>query len=306
MAEPTASIWQISLAATEGEAANFEDALEGVTFSVSRFKAPGAEGSEAHWRIEALCETKPDIARVAVLLAEAAGRSQTEIPDFHIEPIADRDWLALNRRQFPPVTAGRFFIHGSHFEGAPPDGATAITLDAGRAFGAGTHETTRGCLLALDALAAEGPLGATLDLGCGSGVLAIAIAKAAATSVVACDNDPAAVTTARANALANGVGDLVTVIEGDGATAPEVRAQGPYDLIVANILAEPLIEMVDDIANALGPVPGRDQRVVLSGLLSSQEGEVAAAYEAKGLARRRVIVLGEWSTLVLVRRSKAA
>ncbi len=177
-----------------------------------------------------------------------------------------------------------------------------ITLDAGPAFGSGTHESTRGCLLALDALAAERGFATALDLGCGSGVLAIAIAQAFRIPVTACDNDPAAVANAHANARANGAANLITVVEGDGPAAPALRARAPFDLIVANILAEPLIEMAAEMAAVLGP----RGVLILSGLLTTQEGEVAAAYEGLGLVRRRVVALGEWSTMILARGGEAA
>lgn len=299
IAEGGAPAWRLWLIAEDAEAEALEDALEPLAVSLARFEAKAARpGAPRLWRLEALCETEPDIAEVALRLAVAAGRTGAEVPDFHVEPLPDRDWLALNRRQFPPIGAGRFFVHGSYFDGTPPAGKVVLKLDAGPAFGSGTHETTRGCLIAIDELLAEGAPARALDVGCGSGILALAVAAAARIPVTATDIDAIAADTTRANAAANGLAGLVTARAGAGVAG--IAAEDAFDLILANILAEPLIELAGELAARLAP----DGNLVLSGLLSRQEGDVMPAYRAAGLARRRSIVLGEWSTLVLAREPR--
>ncbi|MFM2129625.1 MAG: hypothetical protein RL477_1171, partial [Pseudomonadota bacterium] len=229
--------------------------------------------------------------------ARYPGLERAELPRIAVEKVAEVDWLALNRAQFPPVAAGRFFIHGSHFEGRSPRGAVAIRIDAGPAFGSGTHETTKGCLMAIDEiLAASRPCNA-LDVGCGSGILALAIAKAGGFPVTATDIDPVAAQTTAENAAANGLAGRVTAVSGEGVGGEVVRRGAPYDLVVANILAEPLIALAPEIAGLLAP----GGHLVLSGLLTVQEPRVLAAYRAAGLTPGRTIVLGDWSTMVLGR-----
>ena len=294
-------VWLIAEDATVDvlEAA-LEDALAPGPLSMARFEAKASRPDAPKlWRLQALTALEPDIATLALGLAAAMGKAGagTEVPDFHVEPLEDEDWLALNRRQFPPVEAGRFFIHGSHFDSAAPTGKVVLQLDAGPAFGSGTHETTRGCLLAIDELLAAHKPARVLDVGCGSGILSLAAAAAAQVPVIASDLDPIAADNTRANAAANGLGDRVSAYAGEGVSVPAIAAAAPFDLILANILAEPLIEL----AEALAPLLALDGRLVLSGLLTRQQADVMSAYRAVGLTRERSIVLGDWSTLILTR-----
>jgi ribosomal protein L11 methyltransferase len=305
MASPGASLWKISAVADAALADALEAAFAPNAVSVSRFEEkPGTPGAAPRWRVLALVDAAPDAAALADAVAATAGVPRAGLPEIAVEPLPDEDWLALNRRQFPPVAAGRFFIHGSHFDGMAPAGTIALRLDAGPAFGSGTHETTRGCLVAIDEamaeFAREGRPVRALDVGCGSGILALAIAAAAAEDsanipVVATDIDPIAATTTRENAAANNLAERVVALAGEGVSGREVVAGAPYDLIVANILAEPLIALAPELAGLLAP----GGFLILSGLLTSQEGEVLAACGAAGLALRRTIVLGDWSTMIL-------
>jgi len=307
MTSPGASLWKISAVADGAVADAFESVLGEGALSFSRFeeKADGM-GTPALWRVLALMDTAPDAAVLADAVAAVAGMARERIPAITVEALPDEDWLALNRRQFPPVEAGRFFIHGSHFEGVAPAGKIGLRLDAGPAFGSGTHETTRGCLIAIDEAMTEfaraGRPVRALDVGCGSGILALAIAAAGGTDtgapqvpVIATDIDPVAAATTRENAAANGLAARIVALAGEGVSGAEVVAGAPYDLIVANILAEPLIGLAPALAERLAS----GGRLVLSGLMTVQEGDVLAAYAAAGLALRRTIVLGDWSTLVL-------
>ncbi len=292
-------LWTIKLAAGDAHATVWQEALEGIAQSVARFKErPGDQSTVRSWRIEAICDQAPVVREVAGLLAEAAGIAKAEIPEIAIAPLIDTDWLALNRSQFPPVQAGRFFIHGTHFSGSAPKGTIAICLDAGPAFGSGTHESTRGALMAIDRCVDERPLGRILDLGCGSGIMALALAASTGAAVFASDRDHAAVENVRFNAAANGFGSRIEACLADGVAKP-VRAAAPYDLVAANILAEPLIAMAKDLGGVVKP----GGKVILSGLLARQEQGVLVAFQGVGFLHRSTLVLGDWSTLTLARHS---
>ena len=213
------------------------------------------------------------------------------------EILPDTDWVAQSLAGLAPVAAGRFVIHGSHDCDALPAGRTRIAIDAGQAFGTGHHGSTAGCLAVLDRLIRRRRFRNPLDLGTGSGVLAIALAKTLRTNVLASDIDPLAVRIAGENARANNVGNRVRVITAAGMDHPEIRARAPYDLIIANILAGPLMKLAPQIAMALAP----DGTLVLSGLLPHQRGRVVAAYGAQGIRLVRAEKHDGWAVLDLYR-----
>jgi ribosomal protein L11 methyltransferase len=246
------------------------------------------------WVTEALFGSRP--ARKAI---DAAFRGR-EAADIAIEPVPDKDWVAESQRALPAIRAGRFFVHGSHVTEPKPRGTRAIQIDAGLAFGTGRHETTRGCLLALQRLARERKFRRPLDLGTGSGILAIAMAKLWAVPVLASDNDAQATRVARENAALNGAGDMVRAVTGAGYAAPAVRDGGPYDLIVANILARPLVRLAPGLARHLAP----KGVALLSGLLVEQEEMVLAAHRRQGLDLLWRLRLGDWSVLAVGRGRK--
>ena len=285
--------WSLELETAPTAAPLFMDALDGLAASVSIFES----GSGGPWRVEAWFTEIPDHGALAASVALAAASAGVKAPDFVVRPVAARDWLAENRASFRPVAAGRFFIHPTFFESLPPAGSLAIALDAATAFGTGAHGTTQGCLVALDGLTRRRRKRRMLDMGCGSGILAIAMAKAWRREVLAVDVDDEAVRVTRSNAKVNGVGKLVRAGAGTGFAAPLLRRRGRFDLIAANILARPLKRMAPALARAL-TLGGT---VVLSGLLTHQEAPVIAAYRMQGLHLRRCIRLDAWSTLVLKR-----
>ena len=230
----------------------------------------------------------PELLARLALAAAARGGALGEVEE---APLAERDWLGANRLQFPPLREGRFFIHGSHHWGGAPAGTIAIEIDAATAFGTGEHQSTRGCLLALDRLARRTRFRRPADIGTGTGILAIAAAKLWRRRVPASDIDRHAVAVARRNAAKNGVGGLVRC-----AAAPGWRGRGGgHDLALANILARPLALMARDLARALAP----GGRAVLSGLLLRQERYVVEAHRRCGLVLERRIVIDGWSTLIL-------
>lgn len=272
------------------------EALEDVGLSVSAYDDSEEPGlGDGPWRIELIHQGEPERAELAGWLAPIAEQAGLLRLDFALEPIAEADWLQHNAAQFPPQEAGRFWVHGSHLERGPPDGRVPILIDAGAAFGSGEHGSTRGCLMALDRLARKRRFRRVLDVGCGSGVLAIAAAKCWPARALAVDFDPTAVRVAAENAILNGVGKHLQTAVSDGFASAEVRAAAPYDLIFLNILADPLIQMAPDVARALAP----GGTVVLSGLLDRQAPAVLTAYRTWRLRQAFRVDLGLWATLVL-------
>ncbi|MEM8753753.1 MAG: 50S ribosomal protein L11 methyltransferase [Pseudomonadota bacterium] len=235
---------------------------------------------------------RPD--ETALALAAAAFGAKS----FAISEIKPRDWVADVRRELTPVAAGRFLVHGGHDRSAAAGRRHTLEIEAAMAFGTGHHGTTRGCLLALDRLAAAGLRPRRVaDSGCGTGVLAMAAASLWRRRAAAFDIDPGAVDTARANARANRLGPWLRVGRAAGFAAPALRAARPFDLIFANILARPLKRLAPDMARFCAP----GGVVVLSGVLNRQRAGVEAVYRGWGFGRLWIGRDGEWSTLVLRR-----
>ena len=286
-------LWSVRLRLDPAEAEAAEAALEPFAASVSRFEIAGGRC----WDVEALVEGNPDRRAIRAALAGFGA------PLF--KPVAERNWVALSRRRLPAITAGRFYLRGEHVRGPTPRGKIALLIDAGTAFGTGRHETTKGCLLAIDRLARRGSRFARiLDLGCGSGVLALAAAKLwKDAAVLAADNDKEAVRVARLNATLNEVEARVQVVASDGYAGAALRKRSPFDLVLCNILAGPLARMAPALGRHLAP----GGRAILSGLLTSQEPEVLEAHRKRGLKLDSAIRLGGWSALVLRKpRAKSA
>jgi ribosomal protein L11 methyltransferase len=248
------------------------------------------------WRVAMHFRVAPDENLIRTLTAAAAGNPAAKALRF--ERVAAKDWVRESLAGLAPVTAGRFIVHGAHDRARIPLNRIGIEIEAALAFGTGHHGTTRGCLLALDWLCKSLPRRRILDLGTGSGVLAIAAARAWRRPVLATDIDGDAVCAARANAALNRAGSFVEVIKADGVTAPKLRERAPYDLVLANILLRPLQRLAAPLIRLTAP----DGRIVLSGLLASQANAAIAAYRSLALERR--IDLDGWTTLVLVRRQR--
>jgi len=237
--------------------------------------------------VEALYANQPD----GVLLTRLAGQTVT------IEPLPDQDWIALSQEGLPPVRAGRFFVYGAHDAGIVPNGVIPIRIEAGLAFGTGHHETTALCLSVLSSLARSERFNNVLDLGCGTGLIAIGAAKLWKRPVLASDIDPVAVQVTDENAQLNGVGPWVAAVLADGLTHPVLAGRAPYDLVVANILAGPLTFLARQITAALAP----GATLILSGLLHNQEKMVLSFYHPLRLVQRRRD--GPWIALVLAKPS---
>ncbi|HEY2482825.1 MAG TPA: 50S ribosomal protein L11 methyltransferase [Caulobacteraceae bacterium] len=245
------------------------------------------------WRLDAYPISDSEAACLTALLA-----AQTNLA-VRQSDLADADWIALSLSGLPPVRAGRFFVHGAHDAGRVPAGTVGLKIEAGAAFGTGHHGTTVGCLRALDVLLKARRFVKVLDVGAGTGVLAIAAARAGARAVVGTDIDGQSVRIAAENARLNRAS--ARFVRANGLGHSLVRRSGPYDLALANILARPLIDLAGDIAGALGP----GGVVILSGLLRNQARAVRAAYLARGFRAVRRIDIDAWTTLVMQRREAA-
>jgi ribosomal protein L11 methyltransferase len=250
--------------------------------------------------LEGIACAPPDLAALDLVIALAAAAAGVPPPELTIEPLPERDWLADNRERFAPFRIGRFVIQEPEDKTPAPPGAIPLRIEAASAFGSGRHGSTEGCLRALEMLARR-PVRSVLDVGCGSGILAIAAAKLWRVPVLASDVDPQAVAVARANARLNGVGHLVRVVVADGYRSPVIEAGSPFDLVLCNILARPL--------KRLAPVATRHTRpggiAVLAGFLAADGNDVLAAHRAAGLTLLRRVDREGWRTLVLQRRASA-
>jgi ribosomal protein L11 methyltransferase len=251
--------------------------------------------STGRWEVEVYFAHEPDEAMLRDVAATAAGPQAAAALAF--ETLAETDWVKASLDGLSIVEAGRFRVHGAHDRARIPGHAIGIEIEAALAFGTGHHGTTRGCLLMLDAILKRRRPRRVLDVGTGSGVLAIAVARALRQSVAAGDIDPTAVKAARDNARLNRAARLVQPVVARGVTAA-LAAPGPYDLIFANILARPLMRLAPSIAAVAAP----DADIVLSGLLARDVAGVLSAYRAQGLTLRRRLDLEGWATLGLRRR----
>jgi ribosomal protein L11 methyltransferase len=292
--------WKLSLPCTQAEAetlAGADDPLGALDPSPTLMTSEGPDGS---WRLDAYFETRPRRAEIAAVFALAP--SATVAPA--LERLADADWVTMSQQGLEPIRAGRFFVHTPAHRGAAPPGAVALEIDAGRAFGTGHHETTTGCLIALHRLKRQGFVARNLiDVGTGTGLLAFAALRLwPQARATASDIDPVSVEVSAANAAVNGVRSgaapgRLDLVAAAGLDHPRLRQRGPYHLIIANILAGPLIALAPSLAPAL--VPGG--RIILAGLLGHQARRVAAAYRREGLRPSFSIARGDWPALVLRR-----
>ena len=297
--------WKVSLPCTKAEA-------EALQEDIAQFAAidepPVLMTSEPDparpddWRMDAYFEAEPDAQSIALLrsLVPSAGGIEPIV-----EQVPEEDWVTLSQQGLEPIRAGRFFVHTPAHRDAVPADAIALEIDAGRAFGTGQHETTTGCLMAIDRLKETGgSFSNILDLGTGTGLLAFAALKLwPAARVAASDIDPVSIEVTEENAGINRIPlgrarGQVELAVAPGMEHPRLAARAPYDLIIANILAGPLIELAPSVAGALEA----GGRLILAGLLDSQAEKVAAAYRRQGLMASFSIVRGDWPTLVMRKR----
>ena len=293
--------WRVTVPCTraQGEAIGEMDVLPEFSDEAPVLVADEPDESKPDdWLIHAYFEHDPTGDEIASLTNLGNGPPQ-------IEQLGEDDWVTMSQAGLQPIRAGRFTVHTPTFPPAPE--RINFEIDASLAFGTGQHATTSGCLAALDNLERDGAQFANIaDIGTGTGLLAFAALKLwPAAKCIATDIDPVAVDVARDNAAINGIGtghgagELLLAVA-DGMDSPMLSARAPFDLIIANILAGPLIELAPDFVNGLAPTG----TVVLAGLLDTQAEGVAAAYESLGLSRSDA-GSGEWPVLVLSRTAAA-
>jgi len=288
------STYRVNLTASEADAAAFAALLTEV---LDPPPAVSISESEVSWLLEAYFVERPDLGMLSHLLRETSSSAGVENA-LQLFEIAEENWVARVQRRLHPVKAGRFLIHGSHDRETARGKRLAIEIEAGQAFGTAHHGTTRGCLLVIDRLAKRRALRSVLDVGTGSGVLAIAAAKASNARVLASDIDTIAVGVARSNFRRNRVAPRAAAVLSAGVMHPAIQQEARFDLITANILAGPLVRL----APSLGRLCTRGGHIVLSGLLDSQAREVGATYLRLGLAMETRLSLEGWTTLVLRRK----
>lgn len=295
-AAPPRQLWRTSFVAPAASMPGLLEALEEYATGVSIFEEEvGGDQEPLSWRVDLLFDRRP-IARELRRQLEAICAPFGFVPETGpMEPVPEQDWLAATAMRAPPVRVGRFFVHGATAADAVPADAVPVQVEAGLAFGSGEHATTQACLEAIDRLATRHRFRRVLDMGCGSAVLAIAAAKRRPCRVLAADNDPVAVRVAAENVAINRVAGRVRCVVSDGLTSPEVRRRAPYDLVLANILADPLIAMAGEVARATAP----GGHVVLSGFLDRQVEAVERAYRARAFRRLWRIDRAPWAALVL-------
>ena len=288
-----APTYRVSLAIGDQHAARtVVDALTEIFFegqaAIAAFERP-----DGQWDVTAYFAEPPDQPLVRELVANAAGRDVAAGIVF--DTVEARDWVKASLQDLVPVPAGRFIVHGQHDRERIAPNKLGIEIEAALAFGTGHHGTTRGCLLLLDHVLKAWRPRRVLDLGTGTGVLAIAAARALHGRVLASDIDAPSVQVARENARLNVAGHLVQAIRATGFSAPQFAQAAPFDLVLANILANPLRQLAGPMARHLAP----SALVILSGLLTHQAPGVIAAYRARGLVPVRHLRIEGWSSLLL-------
>jgi len=293
----TPSTTRASFAIGSEQAAKRVVDLLNESFSEGQAAIAAYEGPGGRWDITVHFEQAPDETSIRELVRLAAGGDVAQ--DIAFDTVEAKDWVKATLEDLVPVRAGRFVVHGQHDRLKVPANKLGIEIEAALAFGTGHHGTTRGCLLLLDSVLKAHLPRRVLDLGTGTGVLAIAAAKALRIKVLASDIDPLAVRVARENARLNGAGDLLQAVHATGFSAPEFSTRAPFDLVLANILANPLRQMATPMAEHLAP----SALVILSGLLPQQAQSVVAAYRARGLVLRKHLGIDGWSSLLMQRVS---
>ena len=282
--------WKITLPCTRAEAEAI-DAADDLAIDAVLMTTEETEDDHEHWRLDAYVEDEPGAQMIAAIRALVPSAAAVA-PD--IQPLEDEDWVAMSQAGLEPIREGRFVVHTSAHPVAPPPGGRAFLIDAGNAFGTGHHATTSGCLAMLDGLA-ERNFANVIDVGTGTGLLAFGAAYLwPQARVMATDIDPAAVDVTRENAATNDVSGIA-LVTADGALDDAITARAPYDLVIANILAGPLVSMAPELAAISAP----RATIVLAGLLDTQRQAVVDAFAGCGVTLNAMDRRGDWTILRL-------
>jgi ribosomal protein L11 methyltransferase len=290
-------LWRVSFNAPNAHHEIFEDLLEPYCLTLSTFE----DEKSNEWKIEGLIPAEPDIIDIQKKLEYFAQKYNVSTPKPTFDLVPSKNWLAENLIDFPPIKIGRYYVYGSHIQPTAVGGMTRLELNSGSAFGSGEHATTEGCLLAMEYLAHQFDFKKILDMGCGSGILTMAAVKTWRKPAIASDIDDEAIRVTRENAKKNGLKGLIRTTCGMGYSSKLVRNNGPYDLILCNILANPLVQMASDLSHHLDNNPNHSKFVILSGLLERDGNRVIAAHQAQGLHLYKKIKINGWVVLVMTR-----
>lgn len=286
----TPTLWQVRFQCPAEFAALFADAFEEDAAATSWI----GQDTDPEWTVELIFEDQPNLDYVKDTIGLIEAENGTSIKGLISEPVPQKDWVKESYQQFPPLKLGQFYVYGSHVEESPPQGMKAILVDAATAFGSGQHGTTAGCLLLLDQIVKVNPKSA-LDVGCGSGILALAMASMWDSLILACDNDPEAVRVTKENADLNRLN--LNAFQSEGFSSSILTDYGPFEVITANILASPLIEMAPQMRQHTA-LAGK---IILSGLLITQAPQVLAAYQEQGFTLLEEKPINEWMSLLMER-----
>lgn len=294
-------LWNVRITTT----ALLTDAVEEILSAQAAAVSVLAPPRQKAVRIDAIFQTKPSARKIGAQLIVAALVHKTKLPKIAISEVGNLDWLKKVAADFPPIKIARWTIHGATHKKAVKDRANALQIDASSAFGTGEHPTTRGCLIMLDQLmrakALKTATPCMMDVGCGSGILAMAFAQATHGKAYAVELDAQSAQIARANVWDNGLKAYVKILRGDGYRLATTHKAAPFDLIMANIFANPLCEMAPALKKHLRP----GGFAILAGLLNTQAAMVLKAHKQQGLTLYKKLVIGEWTILAFKKPSKA-
>jgi ribosomal protein L11 methyltransferase len=286
-------MWLVSIQASQAVAFSLSEALEFFSDSVAIVED---KTDQTIWHVHALTMIQPIRDKLENLVKEVACVDKDPQPTVTIEEMPDKDWVAENQKTFTPLNVGQFYIHDTHHHGFLPQDKICLQIDASTAFGTGHHGTTQGCLEALDLIHTKGTkFKNIIDIGTGTGILAIACAKLFGLPIIATDNDAEAIQKAAENMRVNKCESQVKLIQAEGLSHPDVLVHQPFDLVIANILANTLIELAPSIAQ----VTRHGSILILSGLLQDQIDSVLKAFHERHFQVTNTIIQDGWATLTL-------
>jgi ribosomal protein L11 methyltransferase len=294
MRGPRKNNWKVSLKVAPEFLDEFMTALDSISPVLLMNEIEHGE-DKGLWLLEAISQDEPKKEDIVAALSIASSICNIEQPEFSLTDFEEKDWLKESLISFPPVSIGSFYIYGSHIKEEPPKDVIALKIDAATAFGSGEHQTTKGCLMALEEMSKKTEFKNILDMGCGSGILSLGAAKICKTNIHCVDIDEESVRVTSENAAENKVDEYISAVTGDGYKDPSVPQKAPYDLIMANILARPLVEMSKDLYANLAD----GGYAILSGLLEEQEEWVRGAHEEVGLKHIKTYHVDGWCAILM-------